>query len=71
MDLKDLKNINIIVPTKLNEIKPELELIINTTTSIITKFLETQVYTSAVSESDKIKLDALFIKNKTIILDKF
>jgi hypothetical protein len=68
MDLKDLKNINIIVPTKLNEIKPELEIIINTTSSIITKFLETQVYTSVVSESDKIKLDAIFIKNKTIIL---
>lgn len=71
MDLKDLKNINIIVPTKINEIKPDLEIIMNTTTSIITKFLETQVYTSVISESDKIKLDAIFIKNKTIILDKF
>ena len=71
MDLKDLKNINIIVPNTINEIKPDLDIIINTTTSIINKFLETQVYTSAISESDKKALDIIFSKNKTIILDKF
>ena len=70
MDLKDLKNINIIIPTKLIEMKPNLEIIINTTTYIINIFLETQVYTSEVSENNKKELDTIFTKNKNIILSK-
>jgi hypothetical protein len=69
MDLKDIKKISIKIPDNLNELEPDLNLIINTTNTVIYKYLEKQIYKSIISESNKEKLNIIFTKNKKLILE--
>ena len=71
MDLKDIKQINVKIPDHLNELKPDLQIIINTTNTIITKYLEKQIYKSAISDSNKEKINTIFTNNKQLILEPF
>ena len=71
MDLKDVKKITINIPNDLNELNLDMELIINTTNTIINKYLEKQIYKSAISDSNKDKLNIIFTKNKQLILEPF
>ena len=71
MESKDLKHISLSIPTNLNDIKPDIELIINKTENIIKQYLEKQIYTSTISDINKEKLDIIFIEKKKEILDKF
>ena len=71
MDLKDIKKININIPNNLHELEPDVNLIINTTNTVITKYLEKQIYTSIISDSNKEKLKLIFTKNKQLILEPF
>jgi hypothetical protein len=71
MESKDLKHISLSIPTNLNDIKPDIELIINKTENVIKQFLEKQIYTSTISDINKEKLDIIFIEKKKEILDKF
>ena len=60
------------IPENLNELKPDIESIINKCNKIIMKkVLENNVYTSTISESDKEKINLLFSKNTKLILDRF
>jgi len=61
MDLKDVKKININIPDTLNELNSELELIMKTTNTIITKYLEKQIYKTSISDSNKEKINIIFI----------
>ena len=69
MDLKNVKKIYINIPNNLNELDAELNLIINTTNTVIYKYLEKQIYKSSVSCSNKEKLNIIFTKNKQFILE--
>ena len=71
MDLKDIKKININIPNNLNELEPDVNLIINTTNTVIHKYLERQIYKSIISDSNKEKLNLIFTKNKQLILEPF
>ena len=71
MEFKDVKQININIPNHLNELIPEVDLIINTTNTLITKYLEKQIYTSTISNCNKEKLHIIFTKNKKHILEHF
>lgn len=71
MDLKDVKKMSLKIPDNLNELKPDLNLIINTTNTVIHKYLEKQIYKSIISDSNKEKLNIIFTKNKQLILDTF
>ena len=69
---KDIKQLGFYIPNNLNEIKPDIELIINQCNKIIMKkVLENNVYTSEISNYDKEKINLLFTKNKKLILDTF
>lgn len=57
---KDLKNINMILPNNLNEIKSSIDIIINKDEEIIKKYLERILYTSKLSDSVKQQLDKVF-----------
>ena len=69
MDLKDVKKITVNVPDTLHELHPELNLIMNTTNKIIIKYLEKQIYNTTISNSNKEKINTLFIQNKQLILE--
>ena len=71
MDLKDVKKMSLKIPDNLNELKPDLNLIINTTNTVIHKYLEKQIYKSIISDSNNEKLNIIFTKNKQLILDTF
>ena len=71
MDSKDIKQISILIPNNLNEIKADIEILINKEELIIKKYLERHIYTSIIADSDKIKLDNIFSKNRKLILNKF
>ena len=71
MDLKDVKKITINIPNDLNELNLDMELIINTTNTIINKYLEKQIYKSAISDSNKEKINTIFTNNKQLILEPF
>ena len=71
MDIKDVKRINITIPDNLNELKTELNLILNTSNKMITNYLEKQIYKSTMSDSNKEKISIIFTKNKQLILDTF
>jgi hypothetical protein len=69
---KDIKHISFYIPNNLNELKPDVEFIINECNKIIIKkVLENNIYTSKISDSDKEKINLLFNKNKKLILDTF
>jgi len=68
---KQIKNINIKIPTNLIEIKNDIELIINKNEIIISKYLERHIYTSTISDINKKKIEELFIKNRNLILTTF
>ena len=69
---KDTKKFGFNIPENLNELKPDIESIINKCNKIIMKkVLENNVYTSTISESDKEKINLLFSKNTKLILDRF
>lgn len=68
---KQIKKINIKIPENLNEIKSDIELIINKNEIIISKYLERHIYTSTISEINKQKIEELFIKNRNLILNIF
>ena len=69
---KDIKQFGFNIPNNLNEVKPDIEFIINECNKIIMKkVLENNVYTSKISDSDKEKINLLFAKNKKLILDAF
>ena len=71
MSTKDINKINILIPTNLNEIKPDIEILINKNEQIITKYLERHIYTSSISDSNKQTLTTIFIKHRKTILDAF
>ena len=68
---KDINKISILIPTHLNELKPDIEIIINKNEQIIKKYLERHIYTSAISYSDKQTLDTILAKHRKTILDEF
>ena len=68
MDLKDIKKISVTIPNNLNELESDLTLIMNITNTIITKYLEKQIYKSIISNTDKEKLNIIFTNNKKFIL---
>jgi len=68
---KDINKINILIPTNLNELKPDIEILINKNEQIITKYLERHIYTAAISDSNKQTLATIFIKHRKTILDTF
>jgi hypothetical protein len=68
---KDINKNHILIPTNINELKPDIEIIINKNEQIIKKYLERHIYTSAISDSDKQKLDTIFAKHRKTILDAF
>lgn len=68
MDLKDIKKISISIPTDLNEITKDLEILIHKNENIIKKYLEKNIYTSVITDIEKEKLDIIFTKIKTQIL---
>ena len=69
---KDIKQFGFYIPNNLNELKPDIEFIINECNKIIMKkILENNIYTSKISDSDKEKINLLFAKNKKLILDAF
>jgi len=70
MNLKDMKKISISIPNILLELKPELDIIINKTDTIIKNLLEKQIYTCSITEFDKEKLNIIFSKNKEYIFEK-
>jgi hypothetical protein len=65
---KDLKNINLILPNNLNEIKPNIDIIINKNEEIIKKYLERIMYTSKIPEEVNIQLNKVFQDVKKNIL---
>ena len=69
MDSKDVKKITINIPNNLNELEPELKLILKTTNTVINKYLEKQIYKSTITDSNKEKLNIIFTKNKQLILE--
>ena len=71
MSTKDITKINILIPQNLNELKPDIEILINKNEQIIKKYLERHIYTSAISDSDKQKLDTILAKHRKTILDSF
>ena len=68
---KQIKKISIKIPDYLSEMKPDIELIINKNETIISNYLERHIYTSLISETNKTKIEELFIKNRKLILDTF
>ncbi len=68
---KQINKISIKIPDDLSEIKNDFELIINKNEKIISNYLERHIYTSLISETNKTKLEELFIKNRKLILDTF
>jgi hypothetical protein len=68
---KQIKKISIKIPDDLSEIKNDFELIINKNEKIISNYLERHIYTSLISETNKTKIEELFIKNRKLILDTF
>lgn len=68
---KQIKKISIKIPDDLSEIKSDFELIINKNEKIISNYLERHIYTSLISETNKTKIEELFIKNRKLILDTF
>lgn len=68
---KQIKKISIKIPDDLSEIKNDFELIINKNEKIISNYLERHIYTSLISETNKTKIEELFIKNKKLILNTF
>jgi len=67
-DLKDLKNIKMCLPTKLEEISPNVNTILSRTELIIKKYIETNIYKTKLSPSVKSDLDKAFIDVKNEIL---
>ena len=67
MDLKDIKKINIVVPNYLNDIKPDLDLVINTTNTIIYKYLEKHIYKTTITDSNKEKIHIIFTNTKQLL----
>ena len=61
----------ITIPNDFNELKTELELLLNKNDKIINKYLEKTVYTSAISDTNKIKLKEIYEKNHKLILHTF
>ena len=69
---KDIKHISFYMPDNLNNIKKEMDIIINECNKSIKKnLLERYVYSSTISDSDNAQLDIIFNKNKDLILNKF
>ena len=69
---KDIKNLGFYIPNNLNELKPDIEFIMNECNKIIMKkILENNVYTSKISDSEKEKINLLLTKNIKLILDAF
>lgn len=69
---KDIKQIGFYIPNNLIELNPDIKIIISQCNKIIMKkILENNVYNSAISDSDKEKINLLFIKNTKFILDTF
>ncbi len=69
MESKNIKKITINIPNNLNELDIELNLILNTTNTVINKYLEKQIYKSTITDSNKEKLNIIFTKNKQLILE--
>ena len=69
--LKDIKQISVLIPTHLNDLKPDIELLIDKKEQIIKTYLERHIYTSSMSDNDKEKLELLFAKHRKTILDTF
>ncbi len=65
------KKHKITIPNDFNELKNELDLLLNKTDKIINTYLENTVYTSAISETNKVKLKDIYDKNHKLILDTF
>ena len=61
----------ITIPNDFNELKTELELLLNKNDKIINTYLEHTVYTSAISDTNKVKLKDIYEKNHKLILDTF
>jgi len=65
------KKHKITIPNDFNELKNELELLLNKNDKIINTYLENTVYTSAISDTNKVKLKDIYEKNHKLILDTF
>ena len=64
----EFKKINMILPTNLNEIQNNIDIIIKKDEEIIKKFIERIIYTSKLPYEINTQLDKVFTDVKTHIL---
>jgi len=70
-DLKEIiniKNINMILPNNLNEIKTNIDIIINKDEEIIKKYIERIIYTSKIPVEVNIQIDKVFLDVRSNLL---
>ena len=65
---KDLKNIKMTLPTSLQEINPDINIIMCKTELIILEYIESSIYKSKLSSIVKTDLDKAFtsVRNKLL-----
>jgi len=64
----ELRKINMTLPINLNEIKPNIDIIIKKNEEIIKKYLERVIYTSKLPEEIILQLDKVFLDTRNNIL---
>ena len=71
MSLTNKHKHKITIPNDFNELKTQLDLLLSKNDKIINTYLENTVYTSAISDTNKLKLKEIYEKNHKLILDTF
>ena len=56
----DLKQINMILPSNLNQIKTNIDIIINKDEEIIKKYIESVIYTSKLTDNMSKQLEKIY-----------
>jgi len=64
----DLKKINMVLPSNLNKIKNNIDIIINKDEEIIKKYIESVIYTSKLTDDLSKQLEKIYKDVKTHIL---
>ena len=64
----ELRKINMTLPQNLNEINPNIDIIIKKDEEIIKKYLERIIYTSKLPDEVTLQLDKVFLDTRNNIL---